>query len=310
MHRRSFLAGLASLPLSSGLFGSSRVIGSGNPLPTVLSAPMQAPPATKTLDVYFHGLFAFILDSQKFHVHIPKVDIPTHFHVYQVGSPTDRTCTKLSLCNLDPGGEYELQLPGYTGPSNFPATFDDAVHIDPKITPVTMDYGFRHSYLKFPATPTLKSLHRARRNDKLPLFFGDIVRRNKIALQRLGRTYKLSYSSPTAFTPTLVKTSGTACWTYSGQDLHVFAQPDHKIPPTDLDSTLAAFDQLRFMCGKLELFPTPFKAGTFAPVDLDVLCEFGLGERPLHPGARHAGGVAGGVGGGETANCVGIFVGP
>jgi hypothetical protein len=57
------------------------------------------------------------------------------------------------------------------------------------------------------------------------------------------------------------------------------------------------------------LFPTPFGNGTFTKVDPDDLCQLGLGERPKaglgKPRTRPDG-----VSGGETANCVGVFVGP
>jgi hypothetical protein len=282
VNRRSLLKGIAALPIAAAIDALA--------LPRVVSSMPFSLVDANQLDVYFHGLFAFVFDDIRntIRVYMPIVNIANHIHVYRGGTKVDFCADpKAKEKSLVQGEQYNLDLPGYvfTGPLD-PAQFrDESVWISRKLSPVCPDIAKAFCTIDLPIPNSLMLHHRACRSDNFPIFVGNDAKKNNINIKHIAKTHIFRYGlngKPFA----LRDNEGNAFWPTPGNatpPLHIFAEPEAGITPGHEGLALDAFDLLTSMlvCSgqPLSLFPIPFDSSTFINFD-DSLCdEMSLGER-------------------------------
>ena len=309
--RRKLLKTIASLPLAA--FLSQRTSFGRNGV-NVLAAP--APQVQMTLlSVIFHGLYAIVCDKAKsrLRVYIPYVDISEHVHVYRAGSwnppipPADCSNKQKHEDPLAPSDEYTLNLVGYNG-TDFPVPDTTSeVWISPTKTAISIDPLKVFCTLNLPLTPYLTPVHKITKIRPVPFFSGKTATDNNITLTTLARTYILTYASAKPFTPTLTSSNGQIFWQpQSNSDaLHIFSEPE-RLANTSSGPNIGidAFNHLIALLGNPPLTFVPFQQAELALAEVQPEPENykSLGERYND--------LCGTSLGGETANCVALFVYP
>lgn len=314
MKRRAFVAGIATLPFVASLpyFGLKKSNQAKSNKTNAVAPAVQ----TSLLNVYIHGLFASICDhtKQMFEIYPPTVKITGHEHVYRYGSWTPPACSGTSSHEPDmtKGQTYTLELTGYST-RRFPnPDFDSAAWISPNNTPnVSVATSKSYCTIELPPTVLVRPCHRISRLDGKPFFSGQVASDNSINPTHLARTFVFTYASAQPFTPAL-KYQGTTIWTPKSatDSLHFFAEPETKSADANaIQLARQAFDLLASMLG-IDLHVTDFPAGAIVSEGdpaKEPQEEKGLYDRncvdPI-PSTSTGGG------GGEVANCIGLFYGP
>ena len=298
MFRRSFIKSLAALSVGHS---AHRILGADGSL---VGSGVQM----NILNVYVHGLFAYIFNSatKKIEAHAPLVYSAKHKHVYKAGSLVCGNPSALVPLTTGPAETYALQL-NFNTPDRFPIPcYDSAAWLPATVIP-KIDTSQRACLIYLPPTILLRPAHRVKRNDGLPFFKGKAVDYG-VNPQYLARTFVLTYISQTPFQPAFIDKTGQPIWTPSSTTdaLHIFAEPADTMQKGEEDQARQAFDNnLRAMLGNPTIYFVPFAFLDFdkekAP---DPNEEKSLGELSAIGclGMAH--------GGGEVANCVGVFVTP
>lgn len=295
MLRRSLLKGLAAAAAYANV-------------QNIAVAAMSA--SVNVLNVYVHGLFAFVFDHRQNQIiaYPPEVNLAQHSHVYKAGSLTCGSCTNLTDLTLN--DEYSLQL-GFNTANRFPPPcYDSAAWIDPNNTAsrMSIDTTKAHCTILLPQTLSMRPAHRANRIDGSPFFYGKDAQSNHIYPQWIARTMVFTYFNNKPFSPTFQGRKSGLIWSPSfvGDDLHIFAEPTDRMAAGQEQLANDAFGKLLDMIGNPIVGLTPFHFGDFGNEDPYEPCEEkSLGELQCLSAESHSA-----SGAGEVANCIGLFINP